>query len=330
MSTLKKEQINELKIIIENNNKFLLVNHIRMDPDAFWSLGGFYQLLKKLGKEVKATNDESMPENFSFLTKEDIIIPKIDIQLFNPEVIISFDTASLEQLWETYSKNKDLFEKIPFIVIDHHITNPWFWKLNLIDTTSSSSCELVYDIITDIWYSAHIDKDIATLLLAWIHTDTNSFYNKNTTSHTLEVAWKLIDLKAENKEIVFQFFRKKSLEKVHLWGNIMQKVQQKNGITWVSVTKEIYENTKEKDQWFKWFINEFLANIEGTIVALFLYEQNDGSIKASLRSNKDTLDVAQICSEFWWGWHKLAAGFTSSEKIENLENILLQKINTKL
>jgi hypothetical protein len=39
-----------------------------------------------------------MPENFAFLTKENIIIPKIDIEKFNPEVIISFDAASLEQL----------------------------------------------------------------------------------------------------------------------------------------------------------------------------------------------------------------------------------------
>jgi nanoRNase/pAp phosphatase (c-di-AMP/oligoRNAs hydrolase) len=43
-------------------------------------------------------------------------------------------------------------------------------------------------------YQDHIDKHIATLLLAGIHTDTNTFYNKNTTSHTLEVAGKLIDL----------------------------------------------------------------------------------------------------------------------------------------
>ena len=74
MSLLEKKQVDIFKTIIENNNKFLLVNHIRMDPDAFGSLGAFYLLLKKLGKEVRATNDEAVPENFSFLTKEDLII----------------------------------------------------------------------------------------------------------------------------------------------------------------------------------------------------------------------------------------------------------------
>jgi nanoRNase/pAp phosphatase (c-di-AMP/oligoRNAs hydrolase) len=79
---------------------------------------------------------------------------------------------------------------------------------------------------------------------------------------------------------------------------MMQQVQQKNGITWVSVTKEYYEHTMEKDQGFKGFINDVLANIEGTIVALFLYEQRDSTIKVSLRSNRDTIDVAQLCTEF--------------------------------
>lgn len=98
MSLLEREKVDELSSIIKNHKRFLLVNHIRMDPDAFGSLGAFYILLKKLGKEVQATNDEAMPESFNFLTKETIIVPKIDIRNFAPEVIISFDAASLEQL----------------------------------------------------------------------------------------------------------------------------------------------------------------------------------------------------------------------------------------
>ncbi len=298
-----------------------------MDPDAFWSLSWFYFILQKLWKEVKATNDELMPENFSFMTSKNIIEPTLDINKFNPEIIISFDAASLDQLWKTFSEHTELFQKVPFVVIDHHITNPLFWSLNIVNTNSSSSCELVFDIITELSLSHLIDAEIATCLLAWIHTDTNTFYNKNTTSHTMNVAGKLLDLWGKNKEIIFQFFRKKSLEKVLLWWEVMQKVKQENGITYVSVSKDIYANTKEKDQGFKGFINEFLANIEWTQVALFLYEQeNDNWIKVSLRSNNDEIDVSAICSEFWWWWHKLAAWFTSNEKREVLEKLLIEKI----
>lgn len=325
-----EKEIQQIKDLIENSSRFLLINHIRMDPDAFWSLNGFYFILKKLAKEVKAINDELAPDNFWFLTSERIFEPNLDIKQYNPDVIISFDAASLEQLGKTYERNQEIFENTPFIVIDHHITNPWFWKINIVNTASSSSCELVYDIITKLWYNSLIDEKIATLFLAWIHTDTNTFYNKNTTSHTLEVAWRLIDIWARNKEIIFEFFRKKTLEKVNLWGKVMWKIQQKDGITWVSVTKEIYEGTTEWDQWFKGFINEFLANIEGTKVALFLYEQNDGSIKVSLRSNDDAIDVAQICLNFWGGGHKLAAGFTSQKEIYSLEQEIIKVLKKVL
>lgn len=298
-----------------------------MDADAFWSLCGFYFLLEKFGKDVKATNDEAMPESFSFITSKHIIEPNLNIKNFNPEVIISFDAASLEQLWKTYADNKETFSKVPFVVIDHHITNPLFWNLNIVNIKASSSCELVFDIITELWFNNLLDEEIATCLLTGIHTDTNTFYNKNTTSHTMNVAAKLLDLWGKNKEIIFEFFRKKSLEKVHLWWKIMQQVQQLNGITYVSVKKEIYKDTANGDQWFKGFISEFLANIEGTQVALFLYEQKDNKeIKASLRSNRDDINVAELCVEFWGGWHKLAAGFSYYWEIKDLEKILLQKL----
>jgi nanoRNase/pAp phosphatase (c-di-AMP/oligoRNAs hydrolase) len=38
-----------------------------MDGDALGSLGGLYLILQKLGKNVKAINDETVPAAFSFL-----------------------------------------------------------------------------------------------------------------------------------------------------------------------------------------------------------------------------------------------------------------------
>jgi|GEM_PF-4516146 hypothetical protein len=43
-------------------------------------------------------------------------------------------------------------------------------------------------------FEKYIDKEIATLLIAGIHTDTNIFYNQNTTPNTLKVASELVKL----------------------------------------------------------------------------------------------------------------------------------------
>lgn len=93
-----QEKITKLKKLIENSNRILLINHIRMDPDAFGSLTAFYYILKKLNKNVKAINDENKPESFVFLDKNQIFEPNLDLKEFNPDLIISFDAASIGQL----------------------------------------------------------------------------------------------------------------------------------------------------------------------------------------------------------------------------------------
>lgn len=306
-----------------------------MDPDALWSLWAFYLLLEKLWKTVKATNDETMPENYSFLVPKKIIEPSLDIESFQPEVIISFDAASEDQLGYIYSTRRDIFQNSEFFVIDHHITNPWFWKYNIIDIKSSSSCELVYDIIEQLWYTEKIDSLIATLLLAGIHTDTNTFYNKNTTPKTLRVAANLLEKWARNKEIIFEFFRKKSFDKAKLWGEILKNIQKTldGKIVWVKIKKHEYSTLPIWDQGIKWLLNEFLANIEWAKVAFLIYETGpEGKeIKVSLRSNDDMIDVASFCQSFGGGWHKLAAGFsTTNDTLENTEKKILEKLSSTL
>jgi nanoRNase/pAp phosphatase (c-di-AMP/oligoRNAs hydrolase) len=43
-----KEKIVQLKELIETSEKILLINHIRMDGDAFGSISALHMLLKKL------------------------------------------------------------------------------------------------------------------------------------------------------------------------------------------------------------------------------------------------------------------------------------------
>ena len=190
-----QEKITKLKKLIENSDKILLINHIRMDPDAFGSLSAFYYILRdNFNKEVKAINDESKPENFKFLDENQVFEPNLDLKEFNPDLIISFDAASKEQLGETYKNNENIFNNTDFVVIDHHITNLGFGTLNIIDTKSSSTCELVFEILEYFDWNKYITPKIATLLNAGMLTDTNMYYNQNTTAKTLETAAKLLKL----------------------------------------------------------------------------------------------------------------------------------------
>jgi hypothetical protein len=47
---------------------------------------------------VAAINDMMPPESFGFLEANDIFQTNLDIATFNPDLIISFDASSLDQL----------------------------------------------------------------------------------------------------------------------------------------------------------------------------------------------------------------------------------------
>lgn len=318
----------EFKDLIEKSEKILLINHIKMDPDAFWSLWAFYLILEKLGKNVKAINDFETPKDFDFLMKKRIIEPELDIKNFNPDLIISFDAASTSQLWNIFKENKEIFDKKDFVVIDHHQTNPSFWKLNFVYPNYSSTCELIFDIIKEFNLLNLIDEEIATLLIAWIHTDTNIFYNQNTSPNTLYIAWKLIELWADFRSPIYNFFQKISFNRLKLFWKAISNLKKKENIIYWKLKKEDFLETNTNLEDTTWIINK-LSNIEENEIIFIIYEIENWA-KISFRSKN--IDIWSFCASFenWW-WHKNAAWFTIEwENLESIEKIILEKLDIYL
>lgn len=73
----KKDNVKKLWKLIKKAKKILLVSHIRMDPDTFWSMWALYYILKSMWKDVKAANDDMVPESFWFMWANNIVKKKI-------------------------------------------------------------------------------------------------------------------------------------------------------------------------------------------------------------------------------------------------------------
>lgn len=312
----------KLKKLIQDSKKILLMNHIKMDCDAFWSLWALYLLLEKLWKNVKAINDSETPKDFEFLLDKRIIEPELDIKNFDPDLIISLDSASTSQLWEIFLKNEVFFQTKDFVVIDHHQTNPWFWSLNLVFPDYSSTCELLFDIFKDIWLINLIDKKIATLLIAWIHTDTNIFYNQNTTSNTFLVASELLKLWADFRSPIYNFFQKISLKRLKLFWKAISSLKVKKDLVYGKLSLNDFEKTRTSLEDTAGIVNR-LSNIEESEVVFMIYE-TEKWVKVSFRSK--TLDIWSFCASFenWW-WHKNAAGFYLEKNLDEAEKIILER-----
>lgn len=93
-----EKQIEKLGKLIKKSKRILLINHIRMDGDAWGSLGGLALILKNMKKDVKAINDCPVPNSLAFTGHAQIIEPDLDVRAYNPDLIIALDSSDTDRL----------------------------------------------------------------------------------------------------------------------------------------------------------------------------------------------------------------------------------------
>lgn len=247
------------------------------------------------------------PEHGS-LMPEDVVVtrsrPKYDL-------VVILDCADNERLGSIYTETPDLFFETPTINIDHHITNSHFAKVNWVDMTASSTCEMLVSLFEALGKGEQlIDEEVATALLTGITTDTGSFQNQSTTPKSLTIAAQLVASGAHQQQIIDRVFRSKPLSTLKLWGKALTNINEEKELefAWVTLSKSDFEavgaDLEERDG----LIDQLLKTVEGINFVVLLC-QIDGTLKGSLRSVSPKYDVASIASQFGGGGHTLAAGF---------------------
>ncbi len=327
---LNNTDLEKFRNLIETSERILLINHRRMDWDAYGSLYAFYKALENTGKTIAATSEDPIPDTYYFLTNERVIDENLDIRAFKPDLIISFDVAWIEQFGARYTDYLDIFLGTPIVCIDHHKTNPGIWNINLIDIEASSTCEITYEIIKEFFGKNIITRDMATSLLMWVITDTNSFFNTNSSANSLLVASELIELWARHQDIIINLFKKKSYSKIKLWWKVLEwlKSIKENKIVWNTVPKSYFIETWSSDKDITGLLDEFLSTVTWSLVVFIIYELENGSIKATFRSKENGVDLAEFCDMMWWGWHKQAAGFIRTQwNIYEIEQEVINKLS---
>ncbi|MBW7954851.1 bifunctional oligoribonuclease/PAP phosphatase NrnA [Candidatus Gracilibacteria bacterium] len=326
---IKEKEI--FKKLLKDSKKIILVNHRRMDPDAFGSLSGFYYILKQLGEhELFVTNEETTPESFKFLNDEEIFTPNLDFDKIKPDLIITFDVASIEQLGEIYTNNLNYFKNTLWVNLDHHISNELFGNINIVDTSCSSTCEIVWDLIKDLNYTHLVNQKISSFLLAGLITDTNSFFNSNTSPKAFLTASELMFYKPKHQEIIINFFKKKPYNRLKLWGEILKSLKdiKDSKIVWNIVPKSLFIQTQTTNKDITGLLDEFLMTINTLEVGFLLYELDDGSIKGTFRAKSDLIDLSLFCSNWGGGGHKRASGFiVNGKNIYEVESEVINKLS---
>lgn len=107
------------------------------------------------------------------------IVPHYQGSGFN--LIFVVGAANLNALGNLYQQN-GIFTGAHIVNIDNQSSNTSFGQSNVLDTNSSSVCEIMVNLITDLGYS--LDADSASNLLAGIFAATDNLTNNKATPDT--------------------------------------------------------------------------------------------------------------------------------------------------
>lgn len=297
-----------------------LICHVRPDGDTLGSALALKLALNQLGVTADVYCDDPVPSRFFFLNEASLVKSSLDGEY---SAIVAIDCADITRLgsfYQAFSAHKNTY------VIDHHISNDSFAKVNYI-LELSSNCENILSLIEEMGVT--INKEIANLIATGIMTDTGNFRHKNVTPNTLYSAAKMVEKGADLNAIYFHMFSAQSKQRAALFGKVMSRIRYfydgRFALATVRLTDFLETGAAQNET--EGFI-DFIMGIIGVEVGACVMETQKDKYKISLRSK--SADVNAVASSFGGGGHTLASGCQINGDYEEVVDRLCFAVSREL
>lgn len=316
------ERAKDLRRIIKKHEVVFIVGHKDLDLDAIGGALGMSYIVKKFSRDAYIIIDDETFEpgvekiinqtlKSNFIKSEDLDKKKKTKNLL---IVVDCNKPFLLQ-------NSDLINQFSdVIVIDHHQPNASSIQngMLLIDTESSSACELVTELIY--YYGIKLEPEIATTILGGIVLDTNNFVVK-THAKTYFAAYHLTTFGADPTKV--QFYLKQDIKDYIIRQKVIIDVEIVN--KWFAVTAGDESIKYKREELAK--IADTLLQFNGVTASFVVGRLVDGNIGISARS-EGKIDVGAILEKLNGGGGKQEAAAQIKDKtIEQVKKQLLEILN---
>ncbi len=287
-----KEQI--LKDI-HSFDTIIIHRHVRPDPDAIGSQCGLAEMIKASYPAKKVYVVGHLPQSLEYLYKMD----EIEDEVYNDALVIVCDTANTERVDDArYSTGKKL------IKIDHHPNVDPYGDIMHVDTTASSTSELIFELAESSNEQLVVTDEAARLIYAGIIGDTGRFLFPSTTERTFHAASNLIKKKFSINEIYDNMYET-SIEMAHLNGYVLQNFKLTDeGVGHINMTKALMDEYNVNSEQASLAVSS-LGHIKG-VKAWVIFLEEDDLIRVRLRSKGPVING--VAAMFNGGGHPLASG----------------------
>lgn len=296
---------------IKEYSTVIIHRHVRPDPDAYGSQAGLGGMIKATfpSKQVYLVGEED--PSLSFLAQMD----QIDDNTFTDALIIVCDTANQARISDQrYAKGKEI------IKIDHHPNVDPYGDLAWVDTSASSTSEMIYELFVEAREAEFkFTNDAAMLIYGGIVGDTGRFLFPSTTEKTFRYASDLVTFDFDRAQLYDGIYNTKQ-HVARFKGYILQKFEMSDsGLSTIKLTKKILAEFDMTAMETSQLVG-VLGDIEGIRAWAFFVEEDD-LIRVRLRSKGPV--VNEIAAKFNGGGHPMASG-ASVDTWEETDEVIKQ------
>lgn len=304
----------------------VVLAHVNPDGDTLASMLALAKVLEQIGLKVDRVMHDPVPEIYRFLPDQNLVIDSSDYSSLLDSYDLSFscDCGSLARLAsaaEIWSRAKTR------INVDHHLSNPLYGDLNLVDANATCTGQVVYELAEE--FSLTIDSDLASLYYVTLLTDTGGFRHPNTNANVFKWAQELVALGADPSHLYNNLFNQIPFRAIKIIGLALSRLEifripSSHGeisIAYTYTDKSDLESLSATDEDTDEIVDHIMR-IKNIQACLYLRQARiPQHFKGSLRSSVDFIDCSSIASKFNGGGHSRAAGFNiESSTREELRN----------
>jgi phosphoesterase RecJ-like protein len=304
------------------NPKIVITTHHKPDADAMGSSLGLQLFLKNYGLPSTVITPTDFASFLHWMKgSNEVIIFEENEGIANQmaaeaDFIFCLDFNHLSRINDFGPAVGE--SKAIKILIDHHQFPQGFQQLTYWDDKASSTCELVYRLISESHNQQFVDKEAAACLYTGIMTDTGSFKHSNCSSQTHRIAADLIEYGIDHvsiHELVFDSFTE---DRVRFIGYALsQKLEVLHEFKTALITINNEELKKYRIQTgdTEGLVNYGLG-IEGIKFAILIIDRTK-LVKMSFRSKGSFAANAFAMNHFNGGGHFNAAGGSSTLSLQD-------------
>ena len=275
--------------------------------------------VKQLSYDVKGKqlHIDIVPEDGLF-NDSDLSTHKDD---YKYDLIITFGAPSLEALGKVFDSNRSFFHDVPIINIDRSLLNENFGQLNVVESNVTSQAEVSYHVL-----NKHLDKNIATCLLAGMISATNSFQSPQVNPKTLELASQLIIKGADRGQIVETLYRTKDISTLKNWGRVLSRLKKKDNIISSYLQHDEIDNLPQD---FEEMVKDLILSTPDVQAAVIFYQVELYKTKVCVYSINN-INALELTKDMQGKGYRRLAKIVIDKEIEETKDLVIDKIQKKL